>query len=95
MTEQINYTMHFGGALLAMEQGFKVAREGWNGKGMFIFLVDGSKFKVNRAPLNKIYPEGTEITYQPHIDMKAADGSIFVWNPNQLDMLAKDWGVVN
>ena len=95
MTEQTNHTMSFGSALVALEQGLKVARAGWNGKGMFIFLVDGSTFKVNRAPLNKIYPEGTEINYQPHIDMKAADGSIFVWNPNQLHMLAYDWVRVN
>lgn len=81
----------FGEALEQLKAGKRVARSGWNGKGMFVFLVPGSQFKVNRAPLLGIYPEGTEINYQPHIDMKAADGSIFTWSPNQLDALAEDW----
>ena len=71
--------------------GEKVARKGWNGKGMFIFLVPGSTFTVNRPPLLGIYPEGTEINYQPHIDMKTADGSIVPWLASQSDILATDW----
>lgn len=86
--------MNFGDAIEGLKAGSKVAREGWNGKGMFIFLVNGSNFKVNREPLLSIFPEGTDITYRPHIDMKAADGSIFTWNPNVLDVLAEDWVIV-
>ena len=81
----------FSDALEMLKAGCKVARAGWNGRGMFVFLVPGSTFKVNRAPLSGIYPEGTEVNYRPHIDMKAADGSIFTWTPNQLDVLAEDW----
>lgn len=81
----------FGWALLQLRTGNKIAREGWNGKGMFIFLVQGSQFKVNRPPLLGIYPEGTDINYRPHIDMKTADGSICVWTASQSDILADDW----
>ena len=81
----------FGAALEQLKNGEKVARAGWNGKGMFIFLVPGSQFKVNRAPLLGIYEEGTEIEYQPHIDMKTADGTIVPWLCSQSDMLATDW----
>lgn len=84
----------FGMAIEAAKQGFKVARVGWNGKCMFAFMVNGSKFKVSRAPLNEIYPEGTEVEYRPHIDLKAADGTIGVWNPNMMDILAEDWIIV-
>ena len=84
----------FGGALLELRNGNMVAREGWNGKNMFIFLVPGSNFKVNRAPLNNIFPEGTEITYQPHIDMKTADETIVPWLASQSDILALDWSIV-
>ena len=87
-------TMNFGGALQALKNGQKVAREGWNGKGMFLFLVPGSVFKVNRAPLLGIYPEGTEINYRPHIDMKTVDGEIVPWLASQTDVLAEDWCVV-
>lgn len=85
---------NFGIALSALECGLKVAREGWNGKGMFLFLVPGSTFKVNRPPLLGIYPEGTEINYCPHIDMRTADGKIVPWLASQTDVLAKDWFVV-
>ena len=87
-------SLTFGQAIEVLKLGKKVAREGWNGKGLFLFLVKGSTFKVNREPLISIYPEGTEINYCPHIDMKAADGSIFAWNPNNLDILAEDWVIV-
>lgn len=87
--------MNFGLAVEAMKKGFKVARSGWNGKGMFLFLVPGSKFEVNRAPLLGIYPEGTEINYQPHIDMKTADDTIVPWLASQTDVLADDWGIVD
>ena len=87
-------TMNFGSALQALKNGQKVAREGWNGKGMFLFLVPGSVFKVNRAPLLGIYPEGTEINYRPHIDMKTVDGEIVPWVASQTDVLAEDWVIV-
>jgi hypothetical protein len=86
--------LSFGMALEAMKAGKKVARAGWNGKGMFVFLVAGSQFKVNRPPLLGIYPEGTDITYGAHIDIKAVDGSIRPWVASQSDMLADDWAVV-
>ncbi len=85
--------LNFGDALALLKQGEKVARQGWNGKNMFVFLVPGSTFKVSRAPLLGIYPEGTEINYNPHIDMKTADGSIVPWLASQTDVLAEDWGI--
>ena len=86
--------MSFGLAVEAVKKGKKIARAGWNGKGMFLFLVPGSTFKVNRAPLLGIYPEGTEINYHAHIDMKTADGTIVPWLASQTDVLADDWIVV-
>ena len=87
--------MTFGLAIEALKMGKKVARAGWNGKGMFIFLIPGSTFKVNRAPLLGIYPEGTEINYRPHIAMKGVDGSISEWTPAAgNDVLAEDWQIV-
>lgn len=86
--------MSFGSALERLKSGHKLAREGWNGKGMFIYLVDGSRFAVNRAPLLGIYPEGTVIDYRPHIDMRTADGSCVPWVASQTDILADDWTVV-
>ena len=86
--------MTFGVAIEALKSGKKVARAGWNGKGMFLFLVPGSTFKVNRPPLLGIYSEGTDINYRPHIDLKGADGSISTWAPSGSDALAEDWEIL-
>lgn len=84
----------FGDAIHFLKMGRRVARAGWNGKGMFLFLVPGSTFKVNRPPLLGIYHEGTEINYCPHIDMKTADEKVVPWLASQTDMLAEDWQIV-
>lgn len=86
--------MYFGEALLALKTGEKVARSGWNGKGMFLFLVAGATFKVSRPPLLGIFPEGTEVNYLPHIDMKTADDKVVPWLASQTDVLAEDWAIV-
>jgi hypothetical protein len=87
--------MNFGQALEVLKAGGKVARAGWNGKSMFLFLVPGSTFQVNRPPLLGIYPEGTIIDYCPHIDMKTADDKIVPWLASQTDVLSEDWEVVS
>ena len=84
----------FGQAVELLKGGRKLARKGWNGKGMFVFLVPGSTFKVNRAPLLGIYEAGTEINYRPHIDFKGSDGSVVPWLASQTDILAQDWVVI-
>lgn len=84
----------FGLAVEALKKGGRVTRSGWNGKGMFLFLVPGSSFVVSRPPLLGIYSEGTSIKYCPHIDMRTADGSIVPWLASQSDVLAEDWIVL-
>lgn len=86
--------MTFSEALDLIKDGYKAARKGWNGKGMFVFLVPGSTFAVNRPPLLGIYPEGTVVDYHAHIDMRTADGQIVPWLASQTDLLAEDWVLV-
>ena len=91
--------MNFGQALELIKQGKKLTRTGWNGRRangepMYVFLVNGSTFKVNRPPLNQMFDEGTEITYKPHLDMCHADDSIGVWVAVTNDILAEDWELV-
>lgn len=88
--------MDFGGAIAAMKSGQKVARSGWNGKGMWLALQrgypDGIPINKNTANATGI-AEGTVCKFHPYVMMKAADGSFFPWNPNNLDVLAEDWGI--
>jgi len=86
--------LDFSKALEALKEGKRIAREGWNGKGMFLFLVNGSNFAVSREPLLSIMGEGAEVTYRPHIDMKDAEGKIVPWFASQTDLLANDWQVI-
>lgn len=92
--EGAEQALTFGDALQMLKAGKKVARTGWNGKGMFVYLVQGSTFAVNRPPLLGIYAEGTTINYNAHIDIKGADGSVSTWVPSIGDCLATDWQVV-
>lgn len=86
--------MNFPRALEMLFSGEKLTRTGWNGKDMYIYQVPGSVFNVNRPPLLGIYPEGTEIKYHPHVDMKTVDGSCVPWTPSQQDIFATDWQIV-
>lgn len=86
--------MNFSQALTGIKRGLCAAREGWNGKGMFIYLVPGSRFAVNRPPLNELYEEGTEVSYVGHIDMRTADGSHVPWVASHTDLLYDDWVLI-
>lgn len=81
----------FSDVVAGLKRGRRYARAGWNGKGMFIFLVPGSRFKANREPLLSILGEGTEVDYHGHVDMRTATGQIVPWLCSQTDMLADDW----
>ena len=87
--------MTFGQAIINLKAGNRVARAGWNGKGMFLFLVPGSRITVSEGrPLAAMFPVGAEVDYLPHIDMKTAD-KVVPWLASQTDVLADDWTVVS
>ena len=83
-----------GWAVKQLLNGTKVGRAGWNGKGMFLVLCPGSVFTVNRKPYNEVFPEGTQINYQPHVDMFTANGTVVPWLASQTDLLATDWEIM-
>lgn len=92
--------MSFGLAIEALKKGARVARAGWNGKGMWLALTPGSviPFEAARSGACKAQAEAegvASITILSHIDMCAADGSIVIgWLASQTDMLADDWAIV-
>lgn len=84
-------------AIIALKHGKAVARTGWNGKGMFLTLQQGSVVdgKDMRNESARFYYGDNKVTINPHIDMKAADGTYVVgWLASQTDMLAEDWEIV-
>ena len=84
----------FSQALELIKLGFRLQRAGWNGPEQFVFLVPGSTFVVNRPPLLGIYPEGTEVNYHAHIDIRNQQGVIVPWLASQGDLLADDWETI-
>lgn len=74
--------MNFGQALEALKQGRHVARDGWNGKGMYIFLQG-----------NVMRTDGIDLL--PCIVMLTATGEHQPgWLASQADMLGEDWEVL-
>lgn len=82
----------FSVALDVLKMGMKVKREGWV-DGTFLFLVQGSRFEVNRAPLDQFYDTGTKLQYRPHLDKCFEDGTIGQWTPTAGDLLSEDWEI--
>jgi hypothetical protein len=71
--------MNFGEALTKLKGGWKVAREGWNGKGMWIAVQ---------------YPDDNSKMRKPYIYMRPVDGELVPWLASQTDLLADDWELV-
>ena len=79
----------FGDAITYLKKGRKVARKGWNGKGMFLFVADEIHF-FTKTELKKKNDEPYDML--PSIAIKTANNKCIVgWVPSQTDMLAEDW----
>ena len=80
--------MTFGHALEALKSGNRVARKGWNGKGMWLMLCvpDGD---YTLEVTGEIYGR------LPYIYMKTADNKLVPWLASQTDVLCEDWCVVS
>lgn len=82
--------MEFSDALKHLKRGRRVTRASWP-PGEFLYLVPGSTFEVNRAPLIGILGEGTKVNYAPHIDKCFGDDVCGYWTPSHADLLSDDW----
>ena len=91
--------MTFGEAVEAMKRGAKVSRLGWNGKGMYIWVMPGSTVRdcnqITDPHLAVIDKAEGEIRFLGSIRMRTATGDVLTgWLASQTDMLAEDWAVV-
>ena len=95
MTKTENLT--FGEALEFLKEGHRLARDGWNGKNMFIVYQKGYPEGI---PCNKNtaeafgYPEGYLFKCRPYLQMRCVDGTHQMWTASQSDILSEDWYVV-
>ena len=95
--------MTFGHAIEALKLGKRVARAGWNGKGMFLFLLpasDGIPTKVIHDPALRAVIEselgGDTFDALGSIRMFTADKKVLTgWLASQTDMLSEDWQILD
>jgi hypothetical protein len=97
--------INFGDAVSALKSGLKVARAGWNGKNMFIYLNKGAH-DSNGECMTPDFIGGVSfdlfeagdtgiLTRMPNLNMRAADGfTITGWLASQTDILAEDWVIL-
>ena len=92
--------MNFGQAIELLKQGKKVTREGWNGKGMYLWLKPATTIKSEwcKDPMLKeiVDENGGETEALGTICMKTADNKVLTgWLASQTDILAEDWNIMD
>lgn len=83
----------FGSAIEALKQGYKVARSGWNGSGMFAYYVPESVYPAMTDIAKQAFPNGN-VPYRAYLALKTAQNDIATWSPSTSDALAEDWTTV-
>lgn len=88
--------LSFGDAVAALKEGLRVARSGWNGKGMFLYYVPENKYPASRNEHGTMIGvfEDDMVPYGAYIAMKTAQNNVVPWLASQTDVLAEDWQIV-
>jgi hypothetical protein len=82
-----------GMAIEALKHGYKVARSGWNGKNMFLYLVGQGHYPAQTEAAKETF--GELVPYTPYVAMKTANNEVTPWSASQSDLLANDWCIVD
>lgn len=81
-------TFNFGEAIKYLKRGYKVARKGWNGKGIYLEMQRPDEHSKMTLPYIYIVTN-TLISDNPH-----APRGVVPWLASQTDMLCEDWVVI-
>lgn len=71
-----------------------IQREGWNGKGMFVYHVPANAYPAQSPVAKRYFGEVALVSYGPYLAIRSADGTVYPWTPSQADQLADDWEIV-
>ena len=80
--------MDFSEALRHIKNRSRMARNGWNGNGMWVILLDEKDYDV------EAYARFNTQSLSPFIAIRTAGGSMVPWQPSIGDVLANDWYIV-
>jgi hypothetical protein len=84
--------MTFGDAVEALKLSKKVARDGWNGKGMFVYYVPKNTYPAQTNVAREYF--GDTVDYNPYFAIKNVNDTVSTWVPSINDVLAEDWVIV-
>ena len=87
--------LSFSEALRALKAGSRVCRAGWNGKGMFLYLVPANAYPAQTGAAKAYFGENALVPYGAYLAMKTAQENVVPWLASQTDILAEDWAVLN
>lgn len=92
----------FGAAVAALKEGKIVSREGWEGKGLFVFQQVPSEVpeaiipKMTSLPSsvkNIVAARGLPLRYSNQLAIVFPDNTVKGWAPSVSDSLASDWTI--
>lgn len=92
--------LSFGQAIEVARSGGMIARSGWNGKGMFVFMQVPSEISFDVIPKMTSLPQKVKdefasrklnLFYSNQFAIAHSDNRINGWTPSPSDSLAEDW----
>lgn len=92
---EFTFGLDFGAALEHLKEGRRVARDGWNGKGMFVYLVPPASYPVQTGAAKAHFGEGSLVPYNAYFAIKNVNETVSTWVPSVNDCLADDWHVLS
>jgi len=93
MCKELLEKQNFSKALCLLKEGYKVTRDEWNGKGVFIYYVPSNKYPASGNILGTMKGcfKDDLVPYCAYLAMKTVDNKIVPWVASQTDILAEDW----
>lgn len=86
--------MSFGMAIEAIRAGKCITRAGWNGRGMFVYLVPESAYPASTRAAKSHFGEAAMVPYNAYMAIKNVNNTVSTWVPSVNDCLAQDWEIV-
>ena len=88
-----NKNLTFGQAIELAKQGKKIARLGWNGQGMFAYIVPANSYPAQTETAKEYWGDKL-VPYRTYWALKTAQEDVVMWSPSGSDSLAEDWMII-
>jgi hypothetical protein len=76
-----------------LKLGFKVSRKGWNGSGMFAYMVPANDYPASTDAAKSFFGDSL-VPYRAYFALKTAQNDVATWVPSGSDILAEDWVIL-